>query len=75
MTFNPLSLFTLKDKYHTFKKEHPDMSDFGKALSRHALKKGTVLEIRATTPEGKVLKNEMVLTDNDVEMVKTFFSK
>lgn len=75
MAFNPLNLMKLKDKYHLFKKDHPDMSEFGKALSRHALMKGTVLEIRATSPEGKVIKNAITLTDNDVELVRLFVSK
>jgi len=71
MGFNPLNLVKLKDKYHTFKEDHPEMSEFAKALNKHALVEGTVLEIRATNPEGKVLKHEITLTDNDVEFVKT----
>ena len=75
MAFNPLNLMKLKDKFRTFKKEHPDMTEFGKALNKHALMKGTELEIRAITPEGKVLKNTITLTDNDVEMVGLFTNK
>ena len=72
MAFNPLNLLKLKEKYQIFKKEHPDMSGFGKALNKYALFEGTVLQIRATTPEGKVLKNEISLTENDVEIVRLF---
>lgn len=75
MAINPLSLLKLKDKFQTFKKEHPDMADFGRALGKHALVKGTVLEIKATTPEGKVLKNEITMTQNDVEMAGIFLKK
>ena len=75
MAINPLNLLKLKDKYKTFKKDHPDMSDFGKALNKHALMEGTVLEIRATNPEGKVLKNEITLTENDIEMVRILLGK
>lgn len=74
MAFNPLNLVKLKGKYQIFKKEHPDMSGFGKALNKYALVKGTTLEIRAKTPEGRVLKNTITLTDNDVEIVRLFIS-
>lgn len=69
MAFNPLHLVKLKDKYSLFKKDHPDMIEFFKALNHHALEEGTVLEIRATTKEGKTLKHAITLTENDVETV------
>ena len=73
MALNPLMLLKLKDRYKTFKQEHPDMSAFGKELKKQAITKGTRLMIQATTPEGRVLKNEITLTDNDVEMLKSVF--
>ena len=75
MAFNPLNLLKLKDKYKTFKTEHPEMPAFGKALNRHALYPGCLFEIRATTPEGKVIRNEITLTENDVEIVRLFVSE
>ena len=70
MGINPLNLLKLKDRYKMFKHDHPEMSDFGRELKKHAMVKGTRLELKATTPDGKVVQHEITLTDNDVEMVK-----
>lgn len=72
MAFNPLNLLKLKEKYKVFRKEHPDMPAFGKALNRRALMKGTAFLIRAKTPEGEVIQKEVILTDNDVEIIRLF---
>ena len=71
MAHNPLKLLKLKDRFQTFKQEHPDMSAFGKALKKQVLVEGTRFQIQVTTPEGRVLEKEITLTDNDVEMLKT----
>jgi len=75
MVFNPFNLLKLKEKYKVFKEEHPDMTAFGKALNRHALVEGCRLEIRAATPEGRVIKNEITLSQNDIEIVRLFISE
>ena len=75
MAFNPLNLLKLKEKFKVFKQEHPDMPAFGKALNKHALAEGCTYEIRATTPDGKVIKHEITLTENDVEIVRLFISE
>ncbi len=74
MRINPLKLMELKSRYQDFKTEHPDMPVFGKALKKNALEVGTVLTIRAETPEGKVIKNSVTLTENDVEIIRLFVS-
>ena len=72
MTFNPLKLLELKSRYPVFRKEHPDMPDFGKALNRNALTAGSVFTIRAVTPDGKVIEKDVTLTENDVQIVRLF---
>ena len=75
MAFNPLNLLKLKDKYKVFKEEHPDMPAFGKALNKYGLKNGCVYEIRVTTPDGRNIKHDITLTENDVEIVRLFVSE
>lgn len=72
MAINPFNLLQLKEKRQVFKNEHPDMSAFGKELKKEALKKGSVFELRVTTPEGKIIEHQMTMTDNDVEIIRLF---
>ena len=72
MSFNPLNLIQLKEKFKIFREEHPDMPAFGQALNRRALVRGTTFYLRATTLDGSVIEKEIKLTDNDVEMIRLF---
>lgn len=72
MAFNPLVLLQLKPKFQTFKKDHPNMSDFGRALKRKALKKGCKYTLRVVALDGEVIEDSITLTDNDVEIIGLF---
>ncbi|MBR3397105.1 MAG: hypothetical protein IKG70_04550 [Lachnospiraceae bacterium] len=72
MAFNPLSLIQLKQKFQIFRKDHPNMPVFGKALKRSALKVGCQYRLTVTTLDGEVLEDGITLTENDVEMIRIF---
>ena len=72
MAINPLGLLQLKPMFQTFKKDHPNMTDFGRALKRSALKEGCKYTLRVVTLEGEIIEDGITLTKNDVEIIRLF---
>ena len=72
MGFNPKNLLKAKERYRIFKEQHPKMISFGRTLNRHAVKPGTVIEIKATTPEGESYTANLKVTPEDVESLPMF---
>ena len=75
MPFNPLSILQLKEKRQVLKQQHPDLSAFGKELNKKALVKGSIFELRVTTPQGEVLEHKMTMTENDIEIIRLFVNE
>lgn len=75
MKLNPRGLLEFKSKHKTFKEEHPDMGDFGKTLAQQALMEGSVFELTVTNPFGKVLNHKLVLTENDLDIIRLFIDE
>lgn len=61
-------------QYHSawtkFTKNHPKFPKFMKAVSKDAIKPGTVVEISVTTEEGKNYTANLKLTEEDMELFK-----
>lgn len=70
MAMNPMKLLKLKDRYKLFKKDHPKLIAFGGVAANGHLVKGSVVEIKITTPEGKAIATDFELTENDVDSIK-----
>ena len=73
MAFNPMQLMMMKDRFKTFKHDHPKLLPFLKSLGSSAAEPGTVVTIQAVTPGGRVMKEEFTMTKNDVDTVRVFF--
>ena len=69
MAFNPMELMKLKERLELFGREHPRFAPFLSTVEKSALREGSVLEIRVTTPEGKEYVTNIRLTKDDVESV------
>lgn len=72
MAVNPMQLMKLKDRYRLFKEDHPKMMPFLTMLGKKAVEEGTVITIKAVTPEGQEYESNIRLTRNDVQTVRTF---
>lgn len=53
-----------------FRTEHPKFPLFLNAVQQDGLRKGSVLEISVTSPEGKHYTTNIRLTDNDIELLE-----
>ena len=70
MGFNPLKLMQLKDAWMQFNRRHPKLAPFFRAIQAKALKEGSVVEMKVTTPEGQSLVASIRLTASDMELFR-----
>ena len=59
-----------KNRLNMFNNDHPKVMPFLEMLKNNAVKEGTVVEMRVTTPEGQEYVSNIRLTKTDVETIK-----
>ena len=69
MAFNPMDLLQMKERLQVFRQDHPKFVPFLGAVKEHALFKGTVMEIKFTTPEGREYVSNIRMNRNDIETI------
>lgn len=74
MGLNVLALPKMKKRLELFREQHPKFLPFLKKVRADALAPGTVLEIKATTADGKEIASNIRLTAEDVETVDMLFN-
>ena len=70
MNANPMALLELKNRFDTFRVEHPKFLAFLHAMRDHAMTEGAVMEMKVTTPDGQEYVSNIRVTENDVEALK-----
>ena len=63
------NLMQLKNSWATFNQNHPKFPKFLQAAST-AVKEDTLIEIKITTAEGKVIETNLKVKASDIELVK-----
>ena len=63
------NLMQLKNSWATFAQNHPKFPKFLQAAST-AVKEDTLIEIKITTAEGKVIETNLKVKASDIELVK-----
>lgn len=71
---NPMALLQMKNRLDLFQQEHPKVFPFFNAVNSEAMRVGTIMELKVTTPEGKELAANIKLTENDLETLGMLFS-
>lgn len=64
---NPMTIFKLKSKLENFKKNHPKVPMFFKAISGE-IKLDSIIEVKLTTAEGKVMVTNFRVTQDDLDL-------
>ena len=67
---NPMFLIQLKERFGLFQSEHPKMLPFLRTIKEKAVAEGSVLEIKAISPDGKEYVSNIRLTANDIETIR-----
>ncbi len=68
MNINPMKLMGLKDKFNNSRKSHPKFVQFVDAVSKR-VEKGTVVDVKVTLPDGKVIESNININDADIELL------
>ena len=63
------NLMQLKNSWATFTQNHPKFPTFLQAAGT-AVKEDTLIEIKITTAEGKVIETNLKVKASDIELVK-----
>ena len=61
---------TLKKHPAAFQKNHPKLGSFCNAVYKNAMTEGTVIEIKATSPDGRNYVTNLQLTREDLEFLQ-----
>lgn len=67
---NPRKMMELARMQQEFKKNHPKVFLFLKAASEKAMQEGSIIDISVTTPAGEVLRTNMKVRTEDLELLK-----
>lgn len=65
---NPFGMLKIKPLFETFCQDHPKILMFFSAVAG-AVGKDSVLEISVKNPDGKVMKTNILINDNDVALI------
>lgn len=64
---NAMQMMQIMQRWSLFQEDHPKFRPFLGAMKELAMKEGTVLELKATDPDGKTIMTNIKVTANDVE--------
>ena len=72
MAMNPIAMMQAAGRIKIFKEQHPKALAFIQSVSEGDMRVGTVIEVKVTTPEGKVSVSNIRLTEDDIETFNLF---
>lgn len=75
MGFDPRRMLKFHNAWSQFTKNHPKLPKFIKAVSKDAVRPGTVIEVSVTTEEGKNYTANIKLTEKDMELFRKYQEK
>lgn len=53
-----------------FSKNHPKFPQFMNSLKSNGLKADTIIDIKITYPDGKIIENNLKITESDLQMIE-----
>lgn len=66
---NPAELFRLKADLKVFREAHPKFTSFLRYGADHCIKAGNVMEITVRQPDGKEVRSNLRLSEQDADML------
>lgn len=66
--FNPASLFKIKGAWEKFVSNHPKFPLFIQAVSKGAVREGTIIEVHVKQPTGEDICTNVKITQSDLEL-------
>ncbi|MBP0969350.1 MAG: hypothetical protein J5744_04310 [Oscillospiraceae bacterium] len=71
MALNPVKLIRIKKLWEGFKESHPRLLPYFRELSSSGyVGEGSVIDITVTDPDGRSLRCNIKMTENDLELIR-----
>ena len=70
LSINPMMFLQFKNSWQTFTRNHPKFPAFCNAVSKRALKEGSIMAITVTTPDGEKIETNLRIKAEDLELLK-----
>lgn len=70
MAFNPMALMKIRKMWGRFNAAHPRLLPYVRALGNGYLEQGSVVEVNVTAPDGRNLRCNLRITEEDMELMK-----
>ena len=67
---NPMDIMQLGGRLQTFNSQHPKFGAFLRDAGADAMREGSVLEMKVTSPEGQEYVTNIRLTREDIETIE-----
>lgn len=67
---NPAAILQMINLWNRFQNNHPKFPRFLSAVSKSAIKEGSIIEIKVTTAEGESFDSNLKINADDMEMIR-----
>ena len=67
---NPMDVMQLGSRFQTFNQQHPKFGAFLREAGKDAMREGSVIEMKVTSPEGQEYVTNIRLTAEDIETIQ-----
>lgn len=68
--FNPSKLLKFRESWGAFEQRHPKFTIFLGAIMKSGIGQDSIVEIKITYPDGRVLESNLKVMPEDVEFLK-----
>lgn len=68
---NPAKLLAFRKQWGEFEQRHPKFVMFLGAVIKNGVGEGSIIEMKITLPDGRVMESNMKVSAEDMEMLKT----
>lgn len=67
---NPAAILQMMNLWNRFQNNHPKFPRFLSAVSKSAIREGSIIEIKVTTAEGESFDSNLKINADDMEMIR-----
>lgn len=68
--FNPMALLQMKKQWDDFSARHPKFALFLMDVVKSKVGVDTIIDIKLTMPDGKILQSNMKVCEEDMELIQ-----
>ena len=67
---NPAAILQMMNLWNRFQNNHPKFPKFIAAVTKSAIKEGSIIEVKVTTAEGETYDSNLKINAEDMELIR-----